>query len=115
MLSKQFEELREMFKEVLMASEEELYELTHECVLPNTGATTVSKDFITSPAKVMEDMEENKLMYPTQGCSYEVELYFDPRIEPPLGVGESKGIFSAVLTDAGGNVFWHVQYLERLK
>ena len=115
MLSKHFEELKGMSKEALMASEEEVYEYTFECIQPVTGSTTVSKDFITNPAKAIEDMERSKIVFPKQGCSYEVELYFDPRIEPPLRVGESKGIFSAVLTDAGGNVFWHAQYLERLK
>lgn len=115
MLSKHFEELKEMSKEVLMASEEEVYEYTFECIQPVTGSTTVSKDFVTSSAKVMQIMEESKIIFPKQGCSYEVELYFDPRIEPPLRVGETKGIYSAVLTDAGGHVLWHAAYLERLK
>lgn len=115
MLSEHFEELREMSKEALMASEEELYEYTFECIQPVTGSITVSKDFIRNPVKAIEDMERSKIIFPKQGCSYSVEVYFDPRTEPPLRVGETKGLYSAVLTDAGLHTLWHAAYLERLK
>lgn len=114
MLSKHFEELSNKSREALMASEEEVYEMVFECEIPDTGGTTVSRDYIVNPAEVMEDLEDSKRIFPKQGCTYEVELYFDPRYES-MRRGEVKGIYSATLIDAGGTRLYHAVYLERLK